>query len=284
MKNDTTFFFCIGCQKSGTTLLARLLDQHPDAACMNESYWLIPTHGDSLLNLENGRWRRHYGFDDALMAELAATPTPFLSRPWLRRAGRWMRYLDPYSRRHCSRFEGVLRRLGEAWGATVVGDKWPWYIDYIELMCAVFPDARYIYNVRDPRGLWNSAQRFKDRARGDYVLDEMLRMDARVAPYLSRPNFMTFRYEDLAGSPEETMARICGFLGLEHDAAYLAYKPKIDPAPVRWNWVPETRDPVNVHHAEKWRERMTREEILRVSERADAFVEKYGYDKADQIL
>ena len=41
-------FFCIGCQKTGTTLLARVLDQHPRIACVWESYALRPEAAPSI--------------------------------------------------------------------------------------------------------------------------------------------------------------------------------------------------------------------------------------------
>ena len=35
-------------------------------------------------------------------------------------------------------------------GASIVGDKFPWYVSFIEDMLEMFPDAKYIYSVRHP--------------------------------------------------------------------------------------------------------------------------------------
>ena len=59
---QVTFFFCIGVPKTGTTLLARLLDQHPDIACMWESYAFHPRSRASLFNPTSDKWKQH-GFD-----------------------------------------------------------------------------------------------------------------------------------------------------------------------------------------------------------------------------
>src|SRR5262245_51063250 len=56
---ETIPFFCIGSQKTGTTLLARLIDQHPGAACIFESYAFRPTGPTSIFNRSGRNWQVH---------------------------------------------------------------------------------------------------------------------------------------------------------------------------------------------------------------------------------
>ena len=123
--------------------------------------------------------------------------------------------------------------------AAVVGDKWPWYVDYLDQVLEVFPDSKLIYNTRDPRGLWNSAQRFKDRNRGDELLTRMLSQARRMVPYLQRENSITIRYEDLVNHPQETCRQLCAFLGCTFSPRYLNYHRHTDPYPDRWHSIPE---------------------------------------------
>jgi hypothetical protein len=162
-------------------------------------------------------------------------------------------------------------------GTRVAGDKWPWYIAYLDSALAVFPDAKYVYNVRDPRGLWNSAQRFKGRARGDELLGRMLENDRRIARYLQRASFLTIRYEDLVCQPEEVCKRLFEFLGCDYLPEYLVYDPQKDPYPDRWEWIPEAGHQFDTRHTVKWKEQMTPEEIEHVNRLAAWFLEKYGY-------
>jgi hypothetical protein len=162
--------------------------------------------------------------------------------------------------------------------ARVAGDKWPWYVDHLENTLAVFPDAKYVYNVRDPRGLWNSAQRFKGRGRGDELLDRMLENDRRLEGYLRRRNFLTIRYEDLVCRPEQTCAQLFGFLGCDFSPEHLFYSPHRDPYPERWEWVPEAGQQLDPWHTVKWKEQMSQQEIESVRRLAGWFIEKYGYE------
>ncbi len=279
-----TVFFCIGAAKSGTTLLARVLDQHPDVACIWESYAFHPRSRASIFNPASASWRKH-GFSETDVRRWAAIwraePRSSLRRALRRLTGRTYLAAGCFRRTMPEALADFARRCG----AAIVGDKWPWYIDHLEDVLAIFPEARYVYNVRDPRGLWNSAQRFRGRQRGDELLQRMLLAEKRVSPYLDKPNFITLRYEDLVHKPETTCQRIFAFLGCgrtsmvgfsqEHLQDYAAN----DPYPSRWEWVPEASQPFDPWHAVKWQEQMTRREIELVTGRAGWFIERYDYER-----
>lgn len=269
----TSHYFCIGAAKTGTTILARLLDQQPGVACMWEAYFFQPNHGASVFNPDGQKWRRH-GFTRADVDEwrddAVATFTPEarkqLSEPeYVDRARRLM--------------TAVLDRFGEASFATIVGDKWPYYAKRIEFLLEAFPDARYVYNVRDPRGVWNSGQTFKERERGDLILDEMLEADAKIRPYMDDHRFLAIRYEDLISEPETTMAGLGDFLGFSFDPRHLDYDPLDDPLPDRWNWVPTAAGDLDPQLTQKWKKQMTAEQIEAVEQRAAEFMSSYGYDR-----
>jgi hypothetical protein len=151
-------------------------------------------------------------------------------------------------------------------------------MEYLPIVRQVFPDARYIYTVRDPRGLWNSAQRFKNRNRGDEILDWMLTNDIILERSRLGQNLMTVRYEDLVTKPESTCTELYGFLGCDFSPSYLQYDPRSDPYPDRWDWIPEAREQFNRWHAVKWQEEMEPSEIARVSRLAGEFMVKYRYE------
>ena len=270
------FFFCIGVQKSGTTILARVLDQHPKIACIWESYALKPRAGASILNLQSASWRRH-GFKRRKVERWAASwggrPRALMRRFVRRLAGR--DYLGMIAFRKTMPY--MLADFAQRCGASVVGDKWPWYIDYLEETMAIFPHAKFIYNVRDPRGIWNSAQRFKQRQRGDEILQEMLEKDRQVSPYLDLPNFFTLRFRDLVCQPEKTCRKLYAFLGCDFKKEYLRYRPDADPYPERWHWIPEASGPIDPWHARKWQEEVEPGIRARITEEAGWFIEKYGY-------
>jgi hypothetical protein len=281
---DLSLFFCIGCRKSGTTLLARVLDQHPQIACVWESYALGFDNPASIMNPQSDSWKKH-GFSEEDVRRWASVWSPG-QRDYALRARRVaLQLLGRVARRDYLRafnfrrtMTAALADLARRCHATVVGDKWPFYIDQLETLLRAFPHAKLVYSVRDPRGIWNSGQRFKQRQGGNDVLREMLEKDLRVAPYLEQPNFITVRYEDLVCSPAETCNRLYRFLGCDFAYEYLRYDPAVDPYPSRWEWIPEASDEIDPWHARKWREQMSSREIDRISTLADWFIDKYGYE------
>jgi hypothetical protein len=272
-----TIFFCIGCQKSGTTLLARVLDQHPKIACIWESYALRPQRECSIMNLNSDAWQKN-GFDKDEVAKWSYTweEKPNIFYKFIRRlSGRDL----VRERQFYDTMSSAFLSFSERCNATVVGDKWPMYIDHIDTVVQAFPKARFIYNVRDPRGIWNSAQRFKGRNRGDEILQEMLKKDRIISPYLNYPNFFTLRYEDLLFQTELTVKQLYQFLGCDFSEKYLVYDPQLDPLPKRWGWVPEAHEQFNAKHAVKWKDEMTFDEIKRVNQISDWFIKKYHYEE-----
>jgi hypothetical protein len=274
-KKELQFFFCIGCRKSGTTLLAKLLDRHPQIACIWESYALIYNHKSSIMNPDSDAWKKH-GF--------AREKVLRLNQIWVDKPNfywRFMHKLTGYDYIKENKFRitmsEALTDFAERCNASVVGDKWPWYIDNIELVIKAFPKAKFIYNVRDPRGIWNSAQRFKERQKGDVILQEMLDKDRKISPYLQRSNFITIRYEDLVNNPKETLKQLYQFLGVDCSTQYLVDNQHEDPYPQRWSWIPETSESLNPWHSNKWQEQMNPHDIERVTNLADWFIEKYQY-------
>ena len=275
---EPTVFFCVGSEKSGTTLLARTLDQHPEIACLWESYAFQHKSSASIFNPASEKWGRH-GFSETQVQHWSrvwnAQPQAFLRRVLRQWTGHSFFVTSCFRQTMSSALADFARRCD----ATVAGDKWPAYIGYLDELLSVYPGARIIYNVRDPRGLWNSAQRFKDRQRGDELLGQMLENDKRIRPYLERPNFLTIRYEDLVCEPEDTVRRLYNFLGCDFAPEYLQYDPQTDPYPDRWNWVPEAGGQIDPWHAVKWKEQVSPADIERVTGMAACFIDRYGYER-----
>ena len=170
----------------------------------------------------------------------------------------------------------VLSGFGENLNARFVGEKWPYYSSYIELMLEAFPDAIFVYNVRDPRAVWNSGQTFRDRRAGDKILNDMIEADHRIRAVLDN-RFVTFRYEDLIVDPGETMQRIAAKVGFRFEREALKYDESTDRLSDRWNWVPTAKGDLNRELTEKWRDEMTIDQQRQVRDRCSEFLQHYGY-------
>ena len=197
--------FIVGFPRSGTTLTEQILAAHPGVATLDE---------DSPLS--------------DLMGPVAAlspqapytTGVPLLSEEKVRelRAAYWA---------------GARRRLGEPLGPRVLVDKLPLTILHLPLVCRVFPRARIVVALRDPRdvcvsgfmqvmtpnhAMWHlrsipAAARFYAAVMG-YWLEVRPRM---VTPW------MEWKYEDLIADPEGRARALLEFLGVAWDAGVLGF-------------------------------------------------------------
>ncbi|GAB4366772.1 MAG: hypothetical protein Kow00121_04440 [Elainellaceae cyanobacterium] len=227
------------------------------------------------MNPDSDAWKKHgYAEKDVIDWHQTWTRQPNLPFQVIHRLTG--RDLTLKSKFHAT-MSSALTLFAKQCNVNVVGDKWPFYIDYIDTVIKAFPNAKFIYNIRDPRGIWNSAQRFKGRRRGDKILQEMLDKDKRISPYLQKPNFITIRYEDLVYEPVKTCQKLYQFLGCEWSEEYLTYNPQTDPYPQRWDWIPEASEQFNPRHVTKWKEQMEPDQIAKVNQLADWFIKKYQY-------
>lgn len=263
-------YFCIGAAKTGTTILTRLLDQQPDVASLWEGYFLRPSKGQSLFNPDGNAWRRH-GFEQARVVEWHERATRRVSSGT--RTAVAIREPSHVRQLITEVFEDFGRRMS----ATIVGDKWPDYHKHLDLMLEAFPEGRFVYNVRDPRAVWNSGETFRGRQVGDETLANMLAVDQVVAPYLDDDRFLTIRYEELIGDPSSTMRHLSEFLGFVFDPGALVYDAEHDPLPNRWYWIPEASGDLDVELTSKWRAEMPTAKQSEVAALSTEFMERYGY-------
>jgi hypothetical protein len=213
-----TICIFVGHVKCGGTLIGALLDAHPDAVLADEI--------DVLRYLSAG-FRREQIFDLLLKG----------SRREARKARVTARRLVPYSlavpRQWQGRYE-VLRVIGESRAGPTTRrlGREPWLLPRLyERMSGVRP--RFVHVVRDPFDpiaamIVRGKRSFTD-ASSDYSRQcrTLLELRERIDP----EDLVTVRYEDFVRGPQESLRRVCGFLGLEASDDYLeACASIVDPA------------------------------------------------------
>ncbi len=134
------YLFVVGCPRSGTTLLQRVLDAHPDLSVVNEAQFVprVLTHhgldGDAPLTqsmvAEVRSYRRFARLDlgentVARAASASATYSQFVARL----------------------YDAVASRQGTPFA----GEKTPDYVRFLTLLDRLFPWARFVHLVRDGR-------------------------------------------------------------------------------------------------------------------------------------
>ena len=129
--------------------------------------------------------------------------------------------------------EVVYRSHGEAAGKARWGDKTPPYIEIVPQLARMYPQARFIHLVRDGRDVarsfqsrgWVGSEWLHDNGR------EWLRaMECywRLMRSELRERILLIYYEDLVREPEETLRKICHFIGEAFEPQMLSWQKTVD--------------------------------------------------------
>jgi hypothetical protein len=265
--------FVVGCHRSGTTVVRRVLSTHPAIWLAKETQYL------AFVEWRDGDWHRILT-DDALRAHV------FWANGFLVGTG-WSRVPDPdaflasgeaRSRAGVYRWLcGVERPAGKAPG--IWGDNTPRYVSLIPELDRAFPDARYIHVVRDPRDVVRSALEvwFGGNTALTAAEEWVERVGAGLAAqHLVGDRLLVLRFEDLLREPGPTLARVARFLDVDDrfrpndtdgDAASVASQEHL-------KRVAEPLDPGVIG---KYRDGLTAAQIRDVEQLCQPFLRAFGY-------
>jgi protein-tyrosine sulfotransferase len=202
--------FVVGCHRSGTSLLRRILDSHPRIACPPESKFLLPLtdllrDGASMRGLSSMGYER----DDVVRAVAA-----FASRF----------------------FEGYAAASGKARWA----DKTPNYVERLPELWELFgPRARFVIIVRNGLDVvfslvdggreYPAIHGYVAEAAGDVRIgaarfwrDQNRRIDAFRLEHADACHLV--RYEELTSDPERVLRPMFGFLDEPWEPAVMDYQ------------------------------------------------------------
>lgn len=281
--------FVVGCARSGTTLLQRMLDNHPMLAVANDTHfipWAIAgaeTENPAMtpdLAARVAGYRRFHRFEltrDAVDAAAAGAPD----------------------------YAAFVGRLYDAYaalkGKPFAGEKTPEYVRHIPLLARLFPAARFVHIVRDGRDVCLSVLKWAVKDRPPDETGATVRGPARRALWAEDPVGATalwwadhvmegaaagdalgpgrsfeLRYEDLVAAPEPVLARIAAFLGLPDAPEMAAYhegkrQKRRAGLSAKKAWLPATRG------LRDWRRQMSAEDAALFEDLAGDALLRFGY-------
>lgn len=191
--------FVGGSPRSGTTLLQSMLDSHPDI-CGGPEFDLVPEIA---------------GLRNRLRASVSS------GRISVYGSG------EDIDRETGSFIERLLLPYADSRGCRILSEKTPWNVLAFKELLEIFPEARFIFCVRDPRAVAASMLRVSKRAREQgFLSPSSTRNLAAAIKTIKRTNeagfeaartsdrVLTATYERLVADPEGETRRICAFLGL----------------------------------------------------------------------
>ena len=277
--------FAVGCARSGTTLLQRMLDNHPELAVANDTHFILSAIDKAMLQGGN---------DPILTAQIVDDTLSYyrFSRLGLNEAQ------VRAAAENAPTYSGFVSNLYDVFallrGKPFAGEKTPSYCTSIPMLSGLFPDAKFVHLLRDGRDVALSVLEWadrRDRKRGPAKLEFWeqdplattaiwwswaVRRAMEGARLVGPDLVLTLHHHELVAVPEGSMRRVCDFLGLRYSESMVRYyEGKENPGgrgSAKWRWLrptPGLRD---------WRTQMSREDAAVFCGLAGDVLEEAGYD------
>jgi LPS sulfotransferase NodH len=268
----------VGCPRSGTTMLQLMLHAHgriaipPETRFLLTAYWQRSEFGD-LGRAENryrlARWivdRPATRFTDLgldgerIVREITAGPGTLGSALGV-----------------------VFRAYARRFGKPRWGDKRPAYLQNLDVILRLFPNAQIINVVRDGRACvaslremsWHSEDLYGTIAAWARAVDDA----RRAARRLDRSQWHQLRYEDLVADPHTVLSAVCDFLGEDYDPAMASPSALAEVAVPKFKtWHRRTHEPVTTQRVESWQQRLSAAEIAFCEAALGSRLREYGYE------
>ncbi|MFV2067331.1 MAG: sulfotransferase [Pirellulales bacterium] len=229
------YLFVVGCPRSGTTLLQRMLDHHPRLAVANDTHFIpraLEKVDARLIDVAR------QGADVRLTGELVAGVRAYHRFP---RLGISDEAVERASGKSATYGEFVTALYGEfarQAGKPLSGEKTPDYVRRLPLLHALFPWTRSVHIVRDGRNVALSLVDWATPTKGPGRLDLWCREPVAVGALwwrwlvgrgcadgrkLGPDCYLEIKYEELVVRPARTLAGLVEFLKLPFATEMLAY-------------------------------------------------------------
>lgn len=254
------FAILCGHPRSGTTLLEQVLDSHPGVTSSEETQIL---HDEAYLPLTRG-----FPAEASVLEVLDSAP---LSR--LRQSREdYFRFTECY--------------LGEKLGERILLDKNPAFNTLIPAAARIFPEAKFLIALRDPRDVCLSC--FMQSLSPNPISSAYLSLEGTVTQYLSvmgfwrallprlRNPYLEVRYEDLVADLEGAARKTLGFLGVPWDEQVLRFDEHARSKTVRSPSYAEVVKPVTKRAIGRWQN--YRHHLEPYLARLQPMMKELGYD------
>lgn len=270
--------FIVGFPRSGTTLLAVMMDRHPLVAIGPESHFIevaenirLPAQSD-----QPDIWINRL-LTSSRMRDLGLTPGKVLCKLPTNR-----------SVKASEMFAAILLAYTADHGKIVTGEKTPTHLPHLPMLLKWFPKARALCVQRDGRDAVASILQVPWRNHSSvriYGLEwEKFMRCMETAVQMFPDRVMSVRYENLVQHPEKTLRDIDNFIGIDFDPVQLNVAKPTETVPqweTRWK-ATATADRPNVEHLGLWRTRLSPREKVIIQRTIYHSLQKAGYLSIDE--
>ena len=269
-------FFIVGSQRSGTTMLRLMLNNHPNLVVPHESVFItdyfqrLPEYGD-LCHRDNAR---------RLLNDISEHPQV--------KRGQLIVDPDAVLEHRIETYRDLVDAIFRTYAATVGkmrwGDKSPSYTEDLDIVRRIFPYAKIIHLVRDGRDVVLSARSIEWISGNlpKLILDWQWKTTiAHKVGAVLGSDFLEVHYEDLVRRSEDTLRQVCQFIGEPYDEAMLDYwqtaKGVVPTESLKWHRH-SVRAP-DTSLINKWKTQLSKPERIIFEQLAGETLDLFGYER-----
>lgn len=284
MSSSNRPIFIVGANRSGTTLLRLVLNAHSRIAVPDELDYIRAY----VINTPIADWQAP-AVSDAVYAQYVDH--------WLSRWTSFLPELDPDRLRADilrhpptirAPYATVLQAWADHYGKARWGEKTPGNLFYADILVEMFPDAQFIYLVRDPRAGVASMQRV-DFFPDDPIFNAMIRQKSfqvgrRILHDSVPPDQRTtLRYEDLVSAPEATVRTLCSFLQEPFEEGMLDFHRQADQymrSDAATSFNHKATRPISADRTDSWRSELSSTAVALIERICADEMDAFGYDRS----
>ncbi|MEO1408963.1 MAG: sulfotransferase [Bacteroidota bacterium] len=257
MNSSDQAVYIVGVGRSGTSLLMTLLNGHSQIAFTPETHFLRFYLGSEAIRQQ---WEKR----GPAVFQKALENDSYFQRLKISAANLLAAYQAPGTFDLHEVYRDLLRRYLRRKGKQMIGDKDPRYIDYLEVLQQIYPQAKIIHIYRDPRDVTLSKMKAAWSAHRPYwmnaIISQMQITRGRdLGPQLFGDQYYELSYESLVTQPETTLTQLLAFLGYDYEASMLDLRASAEELvdPSEWQWKDNTFKPLLAENLEKWRRKLS---------------------------
>jgi hypothetical protein len=266
-------FFIIGCGRSGNTLLRSMLNQHPHIAIPLESLFIIDyLHADPTIPItkvkkllvkehEIKEWKLQISVEDFKGCQ---TPVDLINRVH-----------ELYMKKHQK---------------TIWGQKTPRFIRYADELKRIYPWAKFIHIIRDPRAVVNSLIESDAHYSNAYYGAMRWLSDVNLGLKLKLrypDSILEVNYENLVTNPKELLQKICDFLEVAFIEEMLNYykNNRMEFTKKYFHKMVKNIDkPPDRSRIEAWQKKLSSKQITLIETICAETMQKLGYQLENQDI
>lgn len=287
----TQSIFIVGNSRSGTTLLARILSKHSKVHILKETHFMT-TYEDQRKSFSLlGKKDKIHLLNLLLTIEYKGVNYKDEFREYYKEAEHLFS-LSSGGETFASLISLFFNYVTEKNGKSICGDQTPSHIFYVNDILKIFPDAKFLNIVRDPRAVllsqknkWKAARKIGQpmievaRSFFNYHpittsllwkkgIDAGKQAEKRLPPNV----FHTVKFEKLLQSSELILQEICSFIEIEYETGML----EVDVA-MSSNETDEGKKGIRSEVMNHWPNRLSSTEIFLSEKINGRIAEKEGY-------